>query len=183
MISVVPAMRDSVVPSSGKSDPSLWIKHQARKTLHCKILNKTKNERTTSTGSPTHAGKDRAHQALKSSGARQTQAYQSRSILNKAAATIKIHRPTGALDPLPHMLRALRPARKVSEDIRHGIRDQLDKPDHRNPQVVLPNQVRRPPEHDQHRPNKPVARDWADHRAESVQAPDIGSEQGDRENQ
>src|SRR5262245_7308694 len=120
MISAVPAMRDSVVPSRGKSDPSLWIKHQARKTLHCKILNKKKNKRTTSTGSPIHAGKDRAHQALKSSGARQTQAYQSRSIPNKAAAMIKIRRPTGALDPLPH---ARRVAASAESKRRYPSRD------------------------------------------------------------
>src|SRR5262245_17253910 len=65
---------------------------------------------------------------------------------------------------------ALRPARKIGEYIRHGICDQLDKPNHRDSEIVLPNEVNHASEHDQDGPKKPVESDSSNQGAENLPA-------------
>ena len=53
-----------------------------------------------------------------------------------------------------------------------GWSDQLDEPDHRNADIVLPNQERHAQSHDEHGPTEPVQRHQVDPGGEAASAPD-----------
>src|SRR5215813_14669213 len=70
-------------------------------------------------------------------------------------------------------LRALRPARKIGDDVRQRIGDQLNEPNHRDPKIVLPHEVNDAPEYHKQRPDKPVESDRTDSRHETFEGPGI----------